>query len=258
MTLSNEAARDHLALALDVDDLVVALRIARPLLEYFSVAKVGLELFAASGPESVVVSRVRRFRCVRRPEAARHPDDCRSCCSGSRRTRRGLRDGAHFRWLAMVEAATAGMAEGATSAGLPVPCVLGVTVLTSDSEAADEELARKGAGSPRGRLRWCRLRGRRTCRVVADAAPGLRRVVPGIRPSQVGHDDQARVATPGAAMRAGADLLVDRQGRHGRSPTLRLSAARIHDEVAAELDRTAHDAEPAESRWNRRSSWLPQ
>ena len=47
-------ARSHLALALDLDDLVAALRIARPLAEYFSVAKVGFELFSAAGPESVV------------------------------------------------------------------------------------------------------------------------------------------------------------------------------------------------------------
>jgi orotidine-5'-phosphate decarboxylase len=54
VTSFDDTARDRLVLALDVDDLVVALRLARPLLEYFSVAKVGLELFCASGPEAVV------------------------------------------------------------------------------------------------------------------------------------------------------------------------------------------------------------
>jgi orotidine-5'-phosphate decarboxylase len=44
--------------------------------------------------------------------------------------------------------------------------------------------------------------------VVNAAAPGLRKVVPGIRPSEVGVDDQARVATPASAVHAGGDLLV--------------------------------------------------
>src|SRR5947209_2144078 len=45
--------RDRLALALDVDDLVAALRLARRLRPFFGVAKVGLELFTAAGPDAV-------------------------------------------------------------------------------------------------------------------------------------------------------------------------------------------------------------
>jgi len=43
--------------------------------------------------------------------------------------------------------------------------------------------------------------------VVVAAAPGLLRVTPGIRAGD-SDDDQARVATPEAAVAAGADLLV--------------------------------------------------
>ena len=49
----SEEARLRLALALDVDDLVEAGRLGRRMLPWFSVAKVGLELFSASGPEAV-------------------------------------------------------------------------------------------------------------------------------------------------------------------------------------------------------------
>src|SRR5256885_4368250 len=45
--------RARLALALDVDDLVVALRLARQVGLWFGVAKVGLELFTAAGPDAV-------------------------------------------------------------------------------------------------------------------------------------------------------------------------------------------------------------
>jgi orotidine-5'-phosphate decarboxylase len=45
--------RDRLALALDVDDLVEAMRLGRLLRPWFGIAKVGLELYSAAGPEAV-------------------------------------------------------------------------------------------------------------------------------------------------------------------------------------------------------------
>ena len=39
--------RKRLALALDVDDLVAAIRLGRELNDYFGVAKIGLELYSA-------------------------------------------------------------------------------------------------------------------------------------------------------------------------------------------------------------------
>jgi orotidine-5'-phosphate decarboxylase len=86
-----------------------------------------------------------------------------------------------------------------------MPTALGVTVLTSDSEA----------GSLPARLRiaveaGC---GGAVCAApdlaeVRQLAPRLVTVVPGIRPEGTPHDDQARVATPSEALAAGADLLV--------------------------------------------------
>src|SRR5437879_5105081 len=49
----SEEIRSHLAIALDVDDVVVALRLARQVAPWFGVAKVGLELFTATGPDVV-------------------------------------------------------------------------------------------------------------------------------------------------------------------------------------------------------------
>ena len=45
--------RARLALVLDVDDRVAALRLAKELQPWFGVAKVGLELFAAAGPPTL-------------------------------------------------------------------------------------------------------------------------------------------------------------------------------------------------------------
>ena len=46
--------RGSLALALDVDDLVEANRLARELRPWFGVAKVGLELYSAVGPDAIL------------------------------------------------------------------------------------------------------------------------------------------------------------------------------------------------------------
>ena len=45
--------RSRLALALDVDDQVAAMRLAHELRPWFAVAKVGLELYSAAGPDTV-------------------------------------------------------------------------------------------------------------------------------------------------------------------------------------------------------------
>ena len=62
-------ARDHLALALDLDDLVAALRMARPLAEYFSVAKVGLETLLCGGSRERGGALSCGIQGLRRPEA---------------------------------------------------------------------------------------------------------------------------------------------------------------------------------------------
>ena len=52
-----EEVRGTLALALDVDDLVAATRLARELQPWFGDAKVGLELYSAAGPDAVAAVR---------------------------------------------------------------------------------------------------------------------------------------------------------------------------------------------------------
>ena len=49
----DDDARTKLALALDVDDLVVGVRLAREVQPYFAVLKIGLELYSAAGPEVI-------------------------------------------------------------------------------------------------------------------------------------------------------------------------------------------------------------
>ncbi|MHB8682471.1 MAG: orotidine-5'-phosphate decarboxylase [Acidimicrobiales bacterium] len=199
--------RQRLALALDVDDLVVALRLARRLRPWFGVAKVGLELFAAAGPETVSALTVEGYRVFLDLKLHDIPTTVRRAATvigglGTAYTTVHTQGGA-----AMLRAAVEGMAEGAAAAGAPPPCVLGVTVLTSDAEAPADVLetrtvlaAQSGCGGivcAAGDLD-----------ITRRAAPGLVKVVPGIRPAGTASHDQARAATPADAVAAGADVLV--------------------------------------------------
>lgn len=114
----------------------------------------------------------------------------------------------------MLEAAVQGLAEG--SGGRPAG-ILGVTVLTSLQ--GDELTATGVTGSPgKQTARLTRLAAAAGCEgaicsaeelgVVAQVAPALRKVVPGIRLGSIAGDDQRRVAGPAEALRRGADLLV--------------------------------------------------
>jgi orotidine-5'-phosphate decarboxylase len=98
------------------------------------------------------------------------------------------------------------------------PALLGVTILTSMDAAA---LRRVGvSGSPAARAvalaRLAKQAGLDGVVASAHEARAIRRacgpkfmiVVPGVRPASADLNDQWRVATPGEAIRAGADFLV--------------------------------------------------
>jgi orotidine-5'-phosphate decarboxylase len=230
---SKAQARAHLALALDVDDLVAALRIARPLLESFSTAKIGPELLVAAGPDAIVSISNLGYDVFVDLKLHDIPTTVRRAAKvlGSLGVSYATVHTSGGR--PMVQAAIEGFAEGAASAGRALPCVLGVTVLTSDQEAPPEELVRRSIIAAESGC--CGV----VCAasdlsVVSAAAPGLKKVVPGIRPADASADDQARIATPAAAIRAGADLLV--LGRAvTAAPDPEFAAGRVRDEVAMVL-----------------------
>ena len=207
MTRATPDPRRRLAVALDVDDLVAAMRLARRLGPWFGVAKIGLELFAAAGPDAVTALSDAGYDVFLDLKLHDIPTTVRRAA----RVAGGLGVAyatVHVQGGAdMVAAAVEGMAAGADAAGVGAPCVLGVTVLTSDRDATAELLAqRAGLAAAAG----C---GGVVCAAgdlaaVRRAAPGLCTVVPGIRLGGDDVHDQARAATPGAAVAGGADMLV--------------------------------------------------
>ncbi len=176
----------------------------------------GLELFGAAGPETVSALTVEGYRVFL--DLKLH--DIPTTVLRAARVLGGL--GVAFATVhtqggeAMVRAAVAGMAEGAAAAGAPAPCVLGVTVLTSDTDAPAGALA-----APCRQLAAAAGCGGLVCAaadlaVTRRAAPGLVTVVPGIRPSGTSADDQARAADPGRRDGGRRGHSRDRSRRHRR------------------------------------------
>lgn len=199
--------RERLAVALDVDDLVAALRLARKLQPYFRVAKVGLELFSAVGPDSIGALRDLGYDVFL--DLKLH--DIPTTVEKAARVLGSL--GASYVTLhahggvPMLRAGVTGLAEGATSAGLEVPTALAVTVLTSDDDAPPHIMPKRvmvAAEAGCGGI----VCAAPDLRDVRGYAPRLQRVVPGIRPEGSDVHDQRRTSTPRDALEAGADLLV--------------------------------------------------
>ncbi|MDP9389562.1 MAG: orotidine-5'-phosphate decarboxylase, partial [Actinomycetota bacterium] len=199
--------RNRLAIALDVDDLVEATRIGREVRPWFGVAKVGLELFSAAGPDAVVEMVDIGYRVFLDLKLHDIPTTVRRAAQVVGAL------GASYLTLhaaggsAMLRAGVEGLAHGAENAGLEPPVALAVTVLTSDAGAPPHVLGKRVLVALESGCRGI-VCAADDVREAKQLAPRLVTVVPGIRPPGVSRDDQVRSATPQGALDAGADLLV--------------------------------------------------
>jgi orotidine-5'-phosphate decarboxylase len=203
-------ARDRLCLALDTADLDEAVRWVGRTRHAIRTFKVGLELFAAGGP--AVVHAVRRAGAdAVFLDLKLH--DIPNTVAGAVRALRPLSPD----YLTVHTGGGRAMLAEAVGAAANT-CVLGVTVLTSLDAAS---LAETGVSTAVADLAAARARlalgvglGGLVCSPAEATAlrvlvgPALRLVTPGIRPAGTAAGDQRRVATPAAALAAGADLLV--------------------------------------------------
>lgn len=228
--MDDTAVRDRLALALDTDDLVDALRLARELEPWFGVAKVGLELFTATGPEAVTALVERGWRVFLDVKLHDIPSTVRKAAQVLGALGAGYVTFHAQGGLDMLQAGVEGLAVGADHAGLQIPTAVAVTVLTSDSGAPPHILGKRVALAVEAGCKAI-VCAASDVREAKQLAPRLLAVVPGIRlPGSEAHD-QARAATPDAAVVAGADLLV--VGRTvTRAPDRARAAAAVAEAVA--------------------------
>jgi orotidine-5'-phosphate decarboxylase len=203
-------SRDRLCAALDFPTWAAAEPFARAVAPEVGLLKVGLELFAAEGPTAV-----RSAAALGRPvflDLKLH--DIPNTVEGAARS--AAASGAAL--LTVHASGGAEMIRAAVRGAGPGVRVLAVTVLTSlDASAlaavglagppadAVVRLARLAVGAGAGGL-VCSPLEVAAVRAAVGAGPLL--VVPGVRPPGAAQGDQARVATPADAARAGADVLV--------------------------------------------------
>jgi orotidine-5'-phosphate decarboxylase len=233
MTTTEHAAppevRARLAVALDVDDAVAALRLARELQPWIGVAKVGLELYCAAGPD--IVGGLNDLGLDVFCDLKLH--DIPTTVGKAARVIGSL--GARYLnfhaqgGVAMLTAGVDGFLAGAAEAGLDVPTPLAVTILTSDGDAPPHILGKRVQAALEAGCKGV-VCASADVREVKQLGPRLIAVVPGIRPAGVDAHDQARAATPEAAVANGADLLV-----LGRAVTHAAAPAEAAAAIAASL-----------------------
>ena len=199
--------RDRFAIALDVDDLVAASRLAKQVRPYFGIAKVGLELYTAHGPDAVITMADLGYRVFLDLKMLDIPTTVNKAARVAGALGANLLTFHAFGTVEMLQAGVEGLTAGAEAAGLPAPIGLGVTILTSDAGAPPHIL---GDRIKKAQAAGC---GGFVCSAanVQEAkqlAPELVAVVPGIRAAGADTHDQATPATPVDAFNAGADLLV--------------------------------------------------
>ena len=211
--MSAVSPAERVCIALDVPSRAEALAMARRLAGRAGWMKVGLEAFVAEGPslvaEVAAASRARIFLDLKFHDI---PATVAGAVSSAARSGAAMVNVHASGGRAMLEAAR----EAADRSGLER--LIAVTLLTSLDPRALADLPI--AGHPEGIARRLALLAK-ACRLdgVVCAATDLGAirdacgsefftVVPGIRPAGADVGDQKRVATPAAALAAGADLLV--------------------------------------------------
>jgi orotidine-5'-phosphate decarboxylase len=199
-----------IAVALDAPDLETAARWAGLVTPHVSTLKIGLELYLRYGPE--VVASVRGASGVEIFLDLKLHDIPATVAAAARAVAR-LRPA-----LLTVHAAAGPAAIRAAAEAAPDARVVAVTVLTSLSEAdlgriglagpASDAVRRLAALAVEAGARGLVCSPQEVAAVRAEAGDDIMLITPGVRPAGTDLHDQARVATPEEALRAGADLLV--------------------------------------------------
>lgn len=234
---------ERLFVALDVEALAGADALLDALRGVVTGCKVGAQLFTAAGPAAVERARRAGYRVFLDLKFHDIPNTVAGAVREATRLGVAMLTVHAAGGAAMLRAAAEAAARAAANFGVPRPLCLGVTVLTSlDRRALEREAGVPGTVDAQV-IRLATL-AREAGLDGAVASPheiGLIRrtqgprwvvVTPGIRPAGAAGDDQARTATPAAAIRAGAHYLVV-----GRPITTAPDPARAARAIVDEIDK---------------------
>lgn len=203
-------SRAPIAVALDAPDLNVAATWAAQVAPHVSTLKIGLELYLRYGPD--VIASVRGASGAQVFLDLKLSDIPATVAGAARSVSRFRPD------LLTVHALAGPAAMEAAVRAAPSVKVVAVTVLTSLDDddldllgiagPASDAVRRLAAMAVAAGARGLVCSPHEVASLRTEVGPDVTLITPGIRPSGLSADDQARVATPETALRAGADLLV--------------------------------------------------
>lgn len=233
-------ARDRLIVALDTDD-AGARGLAGALADKVGWLKVGMTLFYRSGPS--IVTELRDFGLDVFLDLKLHdiPHQVRGAAESVARLGARMLTVHASGGESMMRAAVEGAAAGAASAGIEPPAIIAVTVLTSMDQQVLRSVGVEHSASEQVHT-LARLATAAGCSGVVCSpheAGEMREllghealiVTPGVRPVWAGSGDQARIATPSAALSSGASHLVV-----GRPITGAADPAQAATRILAEME----------------------
>lgn len=229
----------RIIIALDFARADAALELAAKLEPQSCRLKVGKELFTAAGPALVEKLIGRGFDIFLDLKFHDIPNTVAGACKAAAQLGVWMLNVHALGGRAMLEAARDAVAAGANR-----PKLVAVTLLTSvagadmkdvgisgDSESVVLRLARLAQASGLDGV-VCSAREAQLLR--RECGAGFCLVTPGIRPAQSANDDQQRVATPAAAVAAGADyLVIGRPVTQAPDPAAALAAINREIEIGA-------------------------
>jgi len=235
--------KDRIVLALDVDDAALALAIVTELRSDVGLFKIGHQLFTAFGPDlvrKITATGARVFLDLKYHDI---PNTVAKASVEAVKLGVSIFNVHALGGADMMRAAGEAAAEAAARAGVPVPIVLAVTVLTSMDEKGLRRELKICRSLPRTVSHLARLAHRSGLDGVVASPQEIRLLrrgisgsfvilTPGVRPAWAAKDDQKRVMTPAEAVAAGADYLVI--GRPVlKAPDRREAVQRIIEELSA-------------------------
>jgi orotidine-5'-phosphate decarboxylase len=182
--------------------------------------KIGSQLFTSAGPAAVELAHKRGHRVFLDLKFHDIPNTVAGAVRSAARLGVYMLNVHASGGAQMMRAAAESAAQAARDFGVARPVCLGVTVLTSlDRRALETEVGvtasidghvlRLADAAREAGLDGCVASPQEIRRIRLALGPRFAIVTPGIRPaSTTAEDDQKRVATPRAALEAGADYLV--------------------------------------------------
>ncbi len=237
--------KQKLIVALDVDTRAEAEKLVEALAPYVGAFKAGMQLYNSEGPEMVRALMERGAKVF--VDLKFHDIPNTVAQAGRVMTRLGV-----FMYNLHVAGGSEMMRQTveasrreAEALGLNPPLLLGVTVLTSITEAQLREEIGVERGLTEQVVQWAKLAQAAGLAGVVASPQEIRAirqacgadfliVTPGVRPAGAQLNDQKRVMTPGEAIQAGASYLVV-----GRPITGAADPAAAAQAIVAEMERAA-------------------